>query len=135
MCNAEYVDEIVKVIFSVRDLINTPAEDMTPAKLAIYAKNLANNFSTDFKEIVGDDLLKQNFPAVFLVGRGSANAPRLIDIHWGDARNPKLTLVGKGVCFDSGGLDIKPASGMAVMKKDMGGAAHVLGFGTFDYVL
>jgi leucyl aminopeptidase len=100
---------------------------MGPADLSSAAKKLAAEYKAKFSEIVGDDLLKQNYPAIHAVGRASTNPPRLIDITWGNKKHPKLTLVGKGVCFDTGGLDIKPAAGMLGMKKDMGGAAHVLG--------
>jgi len=109
-----------------RDLINTPSNDMGPAELAQAAEALAKRYGADFKTIVGDDLVAQNFPLIHAVGMASTRAPRLIDIGWGDASNPKVTLVGKGVCFDTGGLDLKPSSGMLIMKKDMGGAANVL---------
>lgn len=109
-----------------RDLINTPANDMGPDELALAAQALAGKFGATYTCIVGDDLLKQNFPLIHAVGMASARAPRLIDITWGDASHPKVTLVGKGVCFDTGGLDLKPSSGMLIMKKDMGGAANVL---------
>jgi leucyl aminopeptidase len=111
----------------VRDLVNTPAEDMGPEQLAEAARNLARANKAKFAVTVGEDLLKKNYPSIHAVGRASANAPRLIDFVWGDADGPKVTLVGKGVCFDSGGLDLKPATGMKLMKKDMGGAATVLG--------
>ncbi|MGA2838557.1 MAG: leucyl aminopeptidase family protein [Steroidobacteraceae bacterium] len=112
-----------------RDLINTPANDMGPAELAAAARQLAERHQADYQEWVGEELLAAQFPAIHAVGRASAAAPRLLDIHWsprGGAALPRLTLVGKGVCFDSGGLDIKPSSGMALMKKDMGGAAVAL---------
>lgn len=109
-----------------RDLINTPANDMGPDELADAAKALADKFGAKYSCIVGDDLLAQNFPLIHAVGRASARAPRLIDFTWGNASHPKVTLVGKGVCFDTGGLDLKPSSGMLIMKKDMGGAANVL---------
>jgi leucyl aminopeptidase len=112
-----------------RDLINTPANDMGPAELAAAARQLAERHQADYQEWVGEELLAAQFPAIHAVGRASAAAPRLLDIHWsppGGAALPRLTLVGKGVCFDSGGLDIKPSSGMAMMKKDMGGAAVAL---------
>jgi leucyl aminopeptidase len=112
-------------IFLVRDLVNTPAEEMGPAELAAAAREVARVHKAKFSVIVGDDLLKKNYPCIHAVGRASSRAPRLIDMRWGN-RGPKITLVGKGVCFDSGGLDIKPSSGMLMMKKDMGGAAHVL---------
>lgn len=109
-----------------RDLVNTPANDMGPGELAAAALQLAERHGADARVIEGDDLLAQNFPLVHAVGRASDRAPRLIDFTWGDARAPKVTLVGKGVCFDTGGLDLKPSSAMLIMKKDMGGAASVL---------
>ncbi|OCK55746.1 leucyl aminopeptidase family protein [Bradyrhizobium sp. LMTR 3] len=109
-----------------RDLINTPSNDMGPEQLAEAAKVLAARFGASFDCIVGDDLVQQNFPLIHAVGMASARAPRLIDLSWGDPTAPKVTLVGKGVCFDTGGLDLKPSSGMLIMKKDMGGAANVL---------
>lgn len=122
----EYTAEAVTL---VRDLINTPAADMGPAELAACADALAARFGAGCRVIVGDGLLAENYPAVHAVGRAAAQSrrPRLIDLAWGDEAAPRLTLVGKGVCFDSGGLDIKPSSNMKLMKKDMGGAAHVLG--------
>ncbi|MCP5366691.1 MAG: leucyl aminopeptidase family protein [Hyphomicrobiales bacterium] len=111
----------------VRDLINTPAGDMGPPELEAAARDLADRFGAEIHVTVGDDLLAANYPAIHAVGRAAAKAPRLIDLRWGDPAAPRLTLVGKGVCFDTGGLDIKPAAGMKLMKKDMGGAAHVLG--------
>jgi len=112
-------------IFLVRDLINTPAGDMGPAELADAAKAVAKDHGAKFNVIVGDQLLRQNFPAIHAVGRASSRPPRLIDIAWGGS-GPLIALIGKGVCFDSGGLDLKPAGGMLLMKKDMGGGAHVL---------
>jgi leucyl aminopeptidase len=109
-----------------RDLINTPANDMGPEELALAAQHLATRFDADFNCIVGDDLTRQNFPLIHAVGMASPRAPRLIDFSWGDPAHPKVTLVGKGVCFDTGGLDLKPSAGMLIMKKDMGGAANVL---------
>jgi leucyl aminopeptidase len=109
-----------------RDLINTPSNDMGPQELALAAEQLAKRFGADFSCIVGDDLTRQNFPLIHAVGMASTRAPRLIDFGWGDPSHPKVTLVGKGVCFDTGGLDLKPSSGMLIMKKDMGGAANVL---------
>jgi leucyl aminopeptidase len=111
----------------VRDLINTPADDMGPSQLAGVAQRFARRHKASCKVIVGDDLLKNNYPTIHAVGRAADDAPRLIDITWGSERAPKVTLVGKGVCFDTGGLDLKPSSGMLRMKKDMGGGAHVLG--------
>jgi len=110
-----------------RDLINTPADDMGPSELEAAARDLAKRFGGEARSIVGDDLLAQNFPMIHAVGRASDDPPRLIDLTFGDPDAPKVTLVGKGVCFDTGGLDIKPASGMEMMRKDMGGAATVLG--------
>ena len=109
-----------------RDLINTPASDMGPVELEAAGRSLANEFDADVNVIEGDDLLMSNFPMIHTVGRASIRPPRLIDIRWGNA-GPKLTLVGKGVCFDTGGLNIKPGASMGLMKKDMGGAATVLG--------
>src|SRR5207237_828935 len=109
-----------------RDLINTPANDMGPEQLAAAAGLLASRFGADFNCTVGDELLAQNFPLIHAVGMASPRAPRLIDFCWGDPAHPKVTLVGKGVCFDTGGLDLKPSSGMLIMKKDMGGAANVV---------
>lgn len=114
-------------IVLARDLINTPAGDMGPAELAEAARGVAMLGNAVFNCIIGDDLLEQNYPMIHAVGRASARLPRMIDIVWGNPKHPKLTLVGKGVCFDTGGLDIKPSSGMLLMKKDMGGAAIVLG--------
>ncbi len=112
---------------SVRDLVNTPAEHMGPAELAAAVKLVAKQHGAKVKEVVGDALLKAGFPAIHAVGRASARAPRLIELSWGKPKHPKLSLVGKGVCFDTGGLDLKNAEGMRLMKKDMGGAANALG--------
>ncbi len=109
-----------------RDLINTPSNDMGPEQLAQAAQALAARFGASFTCMVGDELVKQNFPLIHAVGMASTRAPRLIDISWGDPCHPRVTLVGKGVCFDTGGLDLKPSGGMLIMKKDMGGAANVL---------
>lgn len=109
-----------------RDLINTPASDMGPPDLEAAARDLAQTHGAQITVITGDDLLAQNLPMIHTVGRAADRAPRLIDMRWGDA-GPKLTLVGKGVCFDTGGLNIKPGGSMGLMKKDMGGAAAVLG--------
>ena len=109
-----------------RDLINTPAEDMGPEELEAAFLSLANGFGAATEIIRGDDLLVRNFPMIHAVGRASPRVPRLLDLRWGTA-GPKLTLVGKGVCFDTGGLNLKPSTGMNLMKKDMGGAATVMG--------
>lgn len=113
----------------VRDLINTPAADMGPADLASAAEQLAAQHGAAVRVTVGEGLLAENFPAIHAVGRaaGKGREPRLIDLTWGDDKAPRVTLVGKGVCFDTGGLDLKASSNMKLMKKDMGGAAHVLG--------
>jgi leucyl aminopeptidase len=128
-CDRRRVAHAIDATYLVRDLINTPANDMGPAELAAAAETLARRHKARVKTIVGEALLKKNFPAVHIVGRASApaRAPRLIDLTWGDDDRPKVTLVGKGVCFDSGGLDLKSSANMKLMKKDMGGAAHVLG--------
>lgn len=110
-----------------RDLINIPANDMGPAELEAAARTLGEEFGAKVSAIIGEDLLKQNFPAIHTVGHGSDREPRLIDLVWGDESAPKITLVGKGVCFDTGGYDLKPSSNMLLMKKDMGGSAQVLG--------
>ena len=117
---------IIEAVSLARDLITTPSSDMGPAELAAAVQKVGKAHKATVKVIVGDALLKQNYPMVHAVGRASTRAPRLIDLTWGRARDPKVTLVGKGVCFDTGGLDLKPASGMLTMKKDMGGAATVL---------
>jgi leucyl aminopeptidase len=109
-----------------RDLINTPSNDMGPEDLALAAQRLAQRFDAQFSCVVGENLTRQNFPLIYAVGMASPRAPRLIDFTWGDPSHPKVTLVGKGVCFDTGGLDLKPSSSMLLMKKDMGGAANVL---------
>lgn len=121
------VQSQVDAVFLVRNLINTPTNDMGPPELAKVMSDMAAEFNAQYEEWVGDDLLKANFPAIHMVGRAAGKSPRLISLTWGDSRHPRVSLVGKGVCFDSGGLDIKPSSGMRLMKKDMGGAAHVLG--------
>lgn len=108
-----------------RDLINTPSNDMGPEELTAAAQELATDFGASFACTIGEELAK-NFPLIHAVGMASSRGPRLIDIGWGDPSHPKVTLVGKGVCFDTGGLDLKPSSGMLIMKKDMGGAANVL---------
>src|SRR5690242_14714263 len=109
-----------------RDLVNTPSNDMGPAELERAARELAERFGASFKSTVGDELTRQNFPLIHAVGMASTRAPRLIDFSWGDPAHPRVTLVGKGVCFDTGGLDLKPSGGMLIMKKDMGGAANIL---------
>ena len=112
--------------FLTRDLINTPASDMGPPDLETAARNLAKQHGANIAVLVGDDLLSHNFPLIHAVGRAADRAPRLIDLKWG-SEGRKITLVGKGVCFDTGGLNLKPGASMGLMKKDMGGAAAVLG--------
>jgi leucyl aminopeptidase len=121
------VERLARGTALARDLINTPAEDMGPPELAEAAQALAARNGARYRVIIGEDLLAQKYPAIHAVGRAAAKPPRLIDFTWGDESAPKLTLVGKGVCFDTGGLDLKPAGGMRLMKKDMGGAATLLG--------
>ena len=118
---------VLKASTLVRDLINTPTEDMGPDQLAAVAHRLAQAYGATIEVIVGDALLTENFPAIHAVGRASHRAPRLIEMHWGDPAHPHVAIVGKGVCFDTGGLDIKTVDGMRNMKKDMGGGAHALG--------
>ena len=109
-----------------RDLINTPAGDMGPVALEQAAKDLAKTFDAKVTSIIGDELLKQNYPMIHAVGRAAHEAPRLVEIEWGDPSHPRLALIGKGITFDTGGVNMKSASGARLMKKDMGGAAHVL---------
>ncbi len=125
--DSAYLEAILRAIYLVRDLINTPTDDMTPGDLMGMAAQIAEEFDGKLKHIFGEELLRQGYPAIYNVGRASQHAPGLIDLRWGNPDHPKVTLVGKGVCFDSGGLNIKNSSGMALMKKDMGGAAHALG--------
>jgi len=124
---AAHILNIVESTYWVRDLINTPTDDMGPSELAHEAVLLAKDYGAKVTQLVGPELLKNNYASIYTVGRASDDPPRLVELRWGSKSNPKLTLVGKGVCFDTGGLDLKPASGMALMKKDMAGAAHVLG--------
>jgi leucyl aminopeptidase len=125
--DATRLEALVEGCTLTRDLVNTPANHMGPGDLEKAARKLARRHGARVRVIKGDALLRQNFPAIHAVGRASAEAPRLIDISWGRKSHPRVTLVGKGVCFDSGGLDLKPPAGMRQMKKDMGGAATVLG--------
>lgn len=128
-CDRDQVRCTAEAIGLVRDLINTPAADMGPAELASEAAALGDRYGAKTEITVGEDLLVWGYPAVYTVGQAAApgREPRFIDMTWGDESHPKITLVGKGVCFDTGGLDLKNSSGMKLMKKDMGGAAHVLG--------
>lgn len=123
-------DDLARIASGVdlaRDLINTPANDLGPAALENVFRALGSHYGAAISVISGDELIKQNFPMIHAVGRAAEDAPRLLEMRWGKAGAPKVTLVGKGVCFDTGGLDLKPASSMLLMKKDMGGAANVLG--------
>ncbi|MFY9953603.1 leucyl aminopeptidase family protein [Bradyrhizobium sp.] len=124
--DAADIARMADAVWLARDLINTPSNDMGPEELAAAAEQLATRFGASFNCIVGDDLVRQNFPLVYAVGMASTRAPRLIEVVWGDPAHSKVTLVGKGVCFDTGGLDLKPSTGMLMMKKDMGGAANML---------
>lgn len=124
--DVEQVQQLAGACALARDLINTPAGDLTPTVLAQTAVDIAAAHGAVVRRYVGDELLSAGFPAVHAVGRAATALPELVDFEWGDASHPRVTLVGKGVCFDSGGLDIKPPSGMLLMKKDMGGAACTL---------
>ncbi len=123
---AAQAKRMASAIYLARDLINMPANDCTPQTLAQAAAQLAQAHGAQINVVSGDDLIKENYPTIHMVGRASAHAPCLVDLQWGDAAHPLVTLVGKGVSFDTGGLDIKPSSGMLLMKKDMGGAACML---------
>ncbi|NIP17475.1 MAG: leucyl aminopeptidase family protein [Xanthomonadales bacterium] len=130
LCLEDDIAETVELIFGaqsmVRDLVNTPTEDMGPGDLADAVVTVGNRCDAKTEVIRGEGLLTRDFPAVHAVGRAADRAPRFVSLTWGDKDHPLLALVGKGVCFDTGGLDLKPAAGMLLMKKDMGGAAHVL---------
>ncbi|MEC7546208.1 MAG: leucyl aminopeptidase [Thalassolituus sp.] len=124
------IDEASRLIEAtrrVRDLVNTPASDMMPQNLSAAVHEMAQEFGASTREVVGAELLEQNYPMIHAVGRASEHDPRLIDMTWGNPEHPKVTLVGKGICFDSGGLNLKPGDSMRLMKKDMGGAAHSVG--------
>jgi leucyl aminopeptidase len=123
----DLVERLARGIGMARDLINTPSEHMGPTELAGAVEDLAARHGARCRLIAGEALLAENYPTIHAVGRASASPPTLADLTWGDDAAPKVTLVGKGVCFDSGGLDLKPAGGMRLMKKDMGGAATLIG--------
>lgn len=128
LVDEKFLSDQLEAIYLSRDLINTPAEDMGPEQIENAVKNVAKKFGAKLNVISGEKLLKENYPAIHAVGRASPRDPRVIDLRWGKNKNaPKITLVGKGVCFDSGGLDLKTAAGMLLMKKDMAGSAMMLG--------
>ena len=122
-----YIDAATEATYLVRDLVNTPANDMGPAELEACAQSLSETYGATLRVVLGEDLKTQNYPLIYAVGQASDRPPRLLDLHWGDPSHPKITLVGKGVCFDAGGLNMKSSAGMKFMKKDMGGSAQVLG--------
>jgi leucyl aminopeptidase len=125
--DAARIKRLLAGVFLARDLINTPTNDMGPDALEAAFRDFASHYKAEVSVVRGDDLLQQNFPLIHAVGRASEQAPRLLKLRWGRKGHRKVTLVGKGVCFDTGGLDIKPSSSMLLMKKDMGGAANVMG--------
>lgn len=127
--DAAYIEAVVEATMLARDLVNTPTNDMGPDDLEEAARILSVTYDADLSVTQGETLAAE-YPMIHAVGKASVSAPRLIDLRWGDVDAPKVTLVGKGVCFDSGGLNLKPGKSMAMMKKDMGGAAHVLGLAT-----
>jgi leucyl aminopeptidase len=124
--NTQRLENLTRAEALTRDLINTPANDMGPDQLEQAVCDLAQRFQAQLSVTKGDDLLSQNFPLIHAVGRAGPQAPRLLDLRWGQT-GPKITLVGKGVCFDTGGLNLKPGASMGLMKKDMGGAANTIG--------
>jgi len=125
--DAARIKRILAGVFLARDLINTPTNDMGPDALEDAFRTLAGHYKAEVSVVHGDDLLKENFPLIHAVGRAAEQAPRLLKLRWGKKGHKRVTLVGKGVCFDTGGLDIKPSASMLLMKKDMGGAANVMG--------
>ena len=129
------VKALAESIFLVRNLVNAPSNDLGPDELEDAARAVAKKFTAKINVTRDKELISKNFPLIYVVGQGSDRRPRLIDITWGNPKNPKVTLVGKGVCFDTGGLNIKPGAAMALMKKDMGGAAHALALGRLIMVL
>ncbi|MFZ4601396.1 MAG: leucyl aminopeptidase family protein [Caulobacterales bacterium] len=128
-CDLAEAVRVAEAVWLVRDLVNTPANDMGPSALQAAAERVAQRYGAEIETVVGDDLLTAGYPMIHAVGRAAADAPRFVHLKWGAAGAPRIALVGKGVTFDSGGLDIKPDAGMRLMKKDMGGAAHALALG------
>ena len=126
-CNIKELNSYIEVIYWIRDLINTPAEDLSPAIFSKILKQVGKKFGAKVKEIVGAPLIKRGYPLTYAVGRASEQLPRVIDLTWGNPKHPKLTLIGKGVCYDTGGLNLKHGDSMLLMKKDMAGAAHAMG--------
>lgn len=122
-----FLVNLLDAIYITRDLINMPADHLGPLELSTWCQDNFQKMGAQVSCVIGAELLAKNYPAIHAVGRACDDPPCLIDIRWGNTQHPRLTLIGKGVCFDSGGLDIKPAAAMALMKKDMGGAAHVIG--------
>ncbi|WP_105383730.1 leucyl aminopeptidase family protein [Neorhizobium alkalisoli] len=125
--DAADIERQLAAVFLARDLVNTPTNEMGPIELETAFRALGDYYGATVTSIVGEDLLEENFPLIHTVGRASVSPPRLLELRWGEQGHPRVTLVGKGVCFDTGGLDIKGAANMALMKKDMGGAANVMG--------
>lgn len=121
------IEALLDAVTSVRDLVNTPASDMMPQHLYDYIQSVTRGFDVELNDCAGTKLLEENYPTIHAVGRASIHLPRFIEWSWGNEKYPKVVLIGKGVSFDSGGLDIKSAQGMRLMKKDMGGAAHAIG--------
>lgn len=125
--SGQSVEVATQAMTQARNLINTPANEMGPEQLEVELRAIAQTYQAHCHSIQGEDLLHLNYPMIHAVGKASPQAPRLLELRWGDTQHPKVTLVGKGVCFDTGGLDLKPANSMLMMKKDMGGAAIVIG--------
>ena len=129
--NLARIEAQIEATYLTRALINAPANEMLPTQLASATQHLAEQYKAEFEQIIGDQLLAEHYPLIHAVGRASTDAPRYLKMRWGKPSDPHIAIVGKGVCFDSGGLDIKPSSGMRWMKKDMGGAAHALGLASY----
>lgn len=127
LCNVSTILSYVNSVNLVRDMINTPATDMMPEHIAIITKSLCQEYDADLKQVIGDELLVHNYTTIHAVGRASIHLPQVLDLRWGKSTNPKITIIGKGVCFDSGGLDLKQPGAMRLMKKDMAGAATAIG--------